>query len=153
MLIFCCVRSTDKTKALLPIYSLCNRFELTRIYIETMATTSESGNESTASEVFQCRKVRSQHILLVLWLQHLPIPAYIMASLVKSLLVKGFGIVNDRTDTCLILNVQSCGLQWAAMTQASYILSLLLYACVCYSNTCSWSPTAYSLWRLLSMRD
>ena len=29
MLIFCCVRSTDKTKALLPIYSLCNRFELT----------------------------------------------------------------------------------------------------------------------------
>ena len=32
-----------------------------------------------------------------------------MASLVKSLLVKG-GIVNDRTDTYLILNVQSCGL-------------------------------------------
>ena len=29
MLIFCCVRSTDKTKALLPIYFLCNRFELT----------------------------------------------------------------------------------------------------------------------------
>ena len=42
---------------------------------------------------------------------HLPIPAYIMASLVKSLLVKGFGIVNDHTDTYLILNVQSCGLQ------------------------------------------
>ena len=34
-----------------------------------------------------------------------------MASLVKSLLVNGFGIVNDRTDTYLILNVQSCGLQ------------------------------------------
>ena len=34
-----------------------------------------------------------------------------MASLVKSLLVKGFGIVNDHTDTYLILNVQSCGLQ------------------------------------------
>ena len=29
----------------------------------------------------------------------------------KSLLVKGFGIVNDRTDTYLILNVQSCALQ------------------------------------------
>ena len=34
-----------------------------------------------------------------------------MASLVKSLSVKSFGIVNDRTDTYLILNVQSCGLQ------------------------------------------
>ena len=34
-----------------------------------------------------------------------------MASLVESLLVKGFGIVNDRTDTYLILNAQSCGLQ------------------------------------------
>ena len=34
-----------------------------------------------------------------------------MASLVKSLLVKGFGIVNDHTDTYLVLNVQSCGLQ------------------------------------------
>ena len=34
-----------------------------------------------------------------------------MASLVKGLSVKGFGIVNDRTDTYLILNVQSCGLQ------------------------------------------
>ena len=29
MFIFCCVRSTDKTQALLPIYSLCSRFELT----------------------------------------------------------------------------------------------------------------------------
>ena len=25
--------------------------------------------------------------------------------------VKGFGIVNDRTDTYVILNVESCGLQ------------------------------------------
>ena len=31
--------------------------------------------------------------------------------MVKSLLVKGFGIVNHRTDTYLILNVQSCGRQ------------------------------------------
>ena len=41
-------------------------------------------------------------------LQHLPIPAYIMVSQVKSLSMKDFGIVNDRTDTYLILNVQSC---------------------------------------------
>ena len=34
-----------------------------------------------------------------------------MASLVKSLSVKGFGIVNDRTDMYLILNVESGGLQ------------------------------------------
>ena len=34
-----------------------------------------------------------------------------MASLVKSLSVKSFGMINDRTDTYLILNVQSCGLQ------------------------------------------
>ena len=34
-----------------------------------------------------------------------------MASLVKSLLVKGLGTVNDRNDTYLILNVQICGLQ------------------------------------------
>ena len=34
-----------------------------------------------------------------------------MATLVKGLSVKGFGIVNDQTDTYLILNVQSCGLQ------------------------------------------
>ena len=33
-----------------------------------------------------------------------------MASLVKILSVKGFGIVNDCTDTYLILNTQSCGL-------------------------------------------
>ena len=36
------------------------------MYMETMATASESADESTASEVFQCGKVRSQHILLVL---------------------------------------------------------------------------------------
>ena len=34
-----------------------------------------------------------------------------MVSLMKSLLVKGFGIVNDRTDTYLILNVLSCRVQ------------------------------------------
>ena len=34
-----------------------------------------------------------------------------MVSLMKSLLVKGFGIVNDCTDTYLILDVQSCRLQ------------------------------------------
>ena len=39
-----------------------------------------------------------------------PIPAYAMASLVKILSVKGFGIVNDCTDTYLTLNTQSCGL-------------------------------------------
>ena len=66
MFIFCCVRSTDKTKVLLPIYSLCNRFELTCISMETMATTSESTDESTPSEIFECRKVRGQHIVLML---------------------------------------------------------------------------------------
>ena len=34
-----------------------------------------------------------------------------MASLVKSLPVQDFGIVNDRTDTYPILNVQSSGLE------------------------------------------
>ena len=72
MFIFCCVRSTDKTKAVLSVYCMCNRFSLTWIYMETMATTmisivtSESADESTASEIFQCRKVRGQHIVLVL---------------------------------------------------------------------------------------
>ena len=47
----------------------------------------------------------------MLYLQHLSIPAYAMVSLMKSLTVKGFGIVNDRTDTYVILNVQSCRLQ------------------------------------------
>ena len=110
MFVFCCVSSANKTKAQLPIYSLFNRFELTCIYMETMATTSESADKSTTSEVFECRKIRGQHIILILWLQHVPITAYAMASLVKFLLVKGFGIVNDRTDTYLILNTQSCGL-------------------------------------------
>ena len=51
----------------------------------------------------------------MLYLQHLSIPAYTMVSLMKSLLVKGFGIVNDRTstdhDTYLLLELQSCRLQ------------------------------------------
>ena len=34
-----------------------------------------------------------------------------MVSQVKSLSITVFGIVNDRTDTNLILNVQSCTLQ------------------------------------------
>ena len=60
MFIFCCVKSTDITKALVPIYSL---FELTCIYMEAMATTSES---ATASEILQCGKVTGQHTVLVL---------------------------------------------------------------------------------------
>ena len=34
-----------------------------------------------------------------------------MVSQVKSLSIKVFGIVNDSSDTCLILNVQDCRLQ------------------------------------------
>ena len=48
-----------------------------------------------------------------------------MASLVKSLLVKGFGIVNDRTDTYLILNLQSCGLQLEPCGSRIYTVLLL----------------------------
>ena len=48
MFIFCCVRSTNKTKALLPIYILINRFEFTCMYMEAMATMSESADKSTA---------------------------------------------------------------------------------------------------------
>ena len=44
MFIFCCTRSTNKTKALFPIYFLSNRFESACIYMETMATTSESAD-------------------------------------------------------------------------------------------------------------
>ena len=39
------------------------------------------------------------------------LPTLWPACLVKSLLAKGFGIVNDHTDTYLILNVHSCALQ------------------------------------------
>ena len=48
-----------------------------------------------------------------------------MASLVKSLLVKGFGIVNDHTDTYLILNVQSCGLQLEPCLDHVWSMSIL----------------------------
>ena len=41
-------------------------------YMESMATTSESADKSTVSKVFQCGKIRGQHIILVLYLQHLP---------------------------------------------------------------------------------
>ena len=40
------------------------------------------------STVLKCGKIRGQHIILVMSLQHLPIPAYIMVSQVKSLLIK-----------------------------------------------------------------
>ena len=64
----------------------------------------------------------------MLYLQHLSIPAYAMVSLMKSLTVKGFGIVNDHTDTYLILNVQSCRLQLEPSldTMAPKMLSLVM---------------------------
>ena len=64
MFSFCCVKSTNRTKALLPIYSLSYRFELTRIYMETMTTTPESADKSTASKIFKCGQIRGQHIIL-----------------------------------------------------------------------------------------
>ena len=51
MFIFCYVRSTNRTKTLLPVYFLSNRIEFTCIYMETMATTSESADKSTPFEV------------------------------------------------------------------------------------------------------
>ena len=36
--IFCCIRSTNKANALLPIYSLSKKFESACIYMETVAT-------------------------------------------------------------------------------------------------------------------
>ena len=66
----------------------------------------------------------------MLYLQHLSISAYAMVSLMKSLTVKGFGIVNDRTDTYLIgfLNVQSCRLQLEPSldTMAPKMVSLVM---------------------------
>ena len=64
----------------------------------------------------------------MLYLQHLSIPANAMVSLMKSLTVKGFGIVNDRTDTYLILNVQSCRLQLEPSldTMAPKMVSLVM---------------------------
>ena len=41
-----------------------------------------------ASKVLKCGKITGQHILLVMFLRHLPIPAYIMVSEVKSLSIK-----------------------------------------------------------------
>ena len=58
--------STNRTKLQLPIYSLFHRFELTCIYMETMATTSESADKSAASEVFECGKIGGQQIILML---------------------------------------------------------------------------------------
>ena len=51
-----------------------------------------------------------------------------MVSLMKSLLVKGFGIVNDRTDTYLILDVPSCRLQLESSldTMAPETVSLVM---------------------------
>ena len=45
-----------------------------------------------------------------------------MVNLMKSLSVKGFGVVNDRTDTYLILEVQSCRLQLDTMTPETVCL-------------------------------
>ena len=39
--------------------------------------------------------------------------AYVMANLVKSLSVKGFDMVNDLTDTYLILNVETMDCSWS----------------------------------------
>ena len=70
MFVFCYFSSTNRTKVQLPIYFLFNRFELTCIYMETMATTSESADKSAASKVFECGKIRAltQHV------QHLSHP-------------------------------------------------------------------------------
>ena len=73
VLIFCCVRATNKTKTLFPRYFLSNRFEVARIYMKAMATTSESADKSAASKVFEGRKIRGQNIILVLQLYHLTI--------------------------------------------------------------------------------
>ena len=43
-------------KALLPIYSQPNRFEFTCIYMETMATTSESADKSVVSQVLRAER-------------------------------------------------------------------------------------------------
>ena len=51
------------------------------------------------SVALTCIYIRGQHIILVLQLQHLPLPAYIKVRKEKSLSIKVFGIVNDRTDT------------------------------------------------------
>ena len=61
----------------------------------------------------------------MLYLQHLSIPAYAMVSLMKSLTVKGFGIVND---PYLILNDQSCRLQLEPSldTMAPKMVSLVM---------------------------
>ena len=60
-----------------------------------------------------------------------------MASLVKSLSVKGFGIVNDRTDTYLILNVQ----QKLIKSFFFYFARKRTITCsLCESGTCRDAP-------------
>ena len=79
-----------------------------------MATTYESADKSAVSKVFKCGKIRGHHTIVVLQLQHLPIPAYFMFGQVKSLSIKVFGVVNDCTDINFILNVQSCRLHYGS---------------------------------------
>lgn len=55
--------STNKTKALLSIYFLSNRLQVTCIYMETIATVSKSADKSN---VFKCWKIRGEHIILML---------------------------------------------------------------------------------------
>ncbi|KAL3149376.1 hypothetical protein ABBQ32_002177 [Trebouxia sp. C0010 RCD-2024] len=113
MFIFCCVRATNKTRTVLPRYFLPNRFEVACIYMQTMATTCESADKSATPKVFDTWKIRGQNINLMLQLHHLPIPVNsIETDLVQCLLIKGFGIVNNRTDTYIILNAQCCTLQF-----------------------------------------
>ena len=54
MFTFCRVKSTNKTKALFPIYFLSNRFKFTCIFMETMTNTYESADNSTVFEVLNC---------------------------------------------------------------------------------------------------
>ena len=54
-LLLCQKHKHDKSAAL--IFSLSNSFELTCIFVETVATTSESADKSTVSEVLKCGKI------------------------------------------------------------------------------------------------
>ena len=70
---------------------------------------SESADKPMGFQVFECWKLSDKgpthHLEIVI---NIATPAYAVVSLIKSLSVKGFGIVNDCTDTYLFLNVQSC---------------------------------------------
>ena len=89
--------------------------------METMATTSESADKSKAFKVFEMLKdkgpTHNPECCDCSICRHLPA----MVNLMKSLSVKGFGIVIDCTDTYLTLAVQSC--------EAVRLQSFFLYAC------------------------